>query len=157
MLVRVIRHGCAGHKAEWAGDDAERPLDDEGRRQAAGIRELLADEPVYRLRSSPTRRCVETLEPLADERRLDVQRLIDLAVEAPPGALARLITVDAADGDVMCAHGEAMADVLGRLRADGVDVETEVDDDALLDKGTCWELTVEAGRISHLRHVRPLA
>jgi phosphohistidine phosphatase SixA len=156
MLVRVVRHAHAGHKGDWPGDDAERPLDARGEREAVALGQLLAGEAVHRLRSSPTRRCVDTLAPLADVRRLDVERLLALSLEAPPDELARLLTVDARDGDVVCAHGEAMANVLGQLRAAGVSMEPDLDDDALLDKGTCWELTVEDGRVHRLRHVQPL-
>ena len=65
MLVRLVRHACAGDKHSWAGDDADRPLDDVGRLQALAVAELLGLRPAGRLLSSPTRRCLDTLVPLA--------------------------------------------------------------------------------------------
>ncbi|TDE40473.1 NUDIX hydrolase [Nonomuraea mesophila] len=59
----LVRHGSAGARSEWRGDDAERPLDATGRAQAANLACVL---PAYRpevLVSSPSARCVQTLEP----------------------------------------------------------------------------------------------
>ncbi|WP_236667018.1 MULTISPECIES: NUDIX hydrolase [unclassified Nonomuraea] len=59
----LVRHGSAGSRNEWQGEDAERPLDATGRAHAANLARVL---PAYRpevLVSSPSARCVQTLEP----------------------------------------------------------------------------------------------
>ncbi|GAA1648894.1 8-oxo-(d)GTP phosphatase [Nonomuraea maheshkhaliensis] len=61
----LVRHGSAGSRSEWQGDDAARPLDADGGSQAATLATAL---PAYRpetLLSSPSLRCVQTLEPYA--------------------------------------------------------------------------------------------
>ena len=40
MIVYLVRHARAGHRAQWDGNDTLRPLDERGRRQA----ELLVDQ-----------------------------------------------------------------------------------------------------------------
>lgn len=151
MLVRLVRHACAGHREGWDGDDDERPLDAVGQEQAARLAELLAPTPAGRLLSSPTRRCTETLAPLADRWGVPVEAEASLALDAPTDALLQLVTARAFDGDVLCTHGEAMAALVARL--DGVPI---VGDEAhLLAKGTGWDLTVHDGRVVALRHLVP--
>ncbi|GGO67361.1 NUDIX hydrolase [Nonomuraea cavernae] len=67
----LVRHASAGARQEWGGDDALRPLDPDGRAQAATLANVL---PAYRpetLLSSPSLRCVQTLEPYGMEIGLE--------------------------------------------------------------------------------------
>ncbi|WP_228010696.1 NUDIX hydrolase [Nonomuraea phyllanthi] len=67
----LVRHASAGSRKEWRGDDALRPLDDGGRSEAASLATAL---PAYRpelLVSSPSLRCVQTLEPYGAGIRLE--------------------------------------------------------------------------------------
>ena len=41
MIVYLVRHATAGHRASWDGDDQLRPLDERGVRQAEGLDEAL--------------------------------------------------------------------------------------------------------------------
>ena len=52
----VVRHADAGHRTDWDGDDASRPLSPRGERQADGLRDLLEDSEATRLLASPFRR-----------------------------------------------------------------------------------------------------
>ncbi len=151
MLVRLVRHACAGSREGWDGDDVERPLDAVGRDQAARLAELLAPTPAGRLLSSATRRCTETLAPLADRWGVPVGVEASLALDAPTDALLELVTARPFDGDVLCTHGEAMTKLLDRF--DGVPVVGARGD--LLAKGTGWDLTVRDGRVVALRHLVP--
>jgi phosphohistidine phosphatase SixA len=72
-VILLIRHAWAGHRTDWEGDERPRPLDERGRRQAAALVDLLADYDVDRILSSPAARCVQTVEPLAAARGLDVE------------------------------------------------------------------------------------
>jgi 8-oxo-dGTP diphosphatase len=63
----------AGHRSEWLGDDGVRPLDDHGRSQAEALVEALADYDLDRIVSSPYVRCVQTVEPLAKARGLEME------------------------------------------------------------------------------------
>lgn len=156
MLVRLVRHGRAGHKKEWDGDDSLRPLDALGERNAAALARLLADQPPGRLLSSPTRRCVQTLEPLAAVWDVKVDQDAGLGPDA--GALSALALLGRADeGDVLCTHGEVMSALLERLRADGTEIVNGTRRRSLLTKGTMWELDLEGGHVRRLRHVDPVA
>jgi 8-oxo-dGTP diphosphatase len=158
VRVLVVRHGCAGDKRSWPGPDTERPLDDAGRRLAAALPGLLADRPIARIASSPTRRCVDTVVPLAEARGLAVAGDPGLAPSASDGRLLAAIVDPASAGAVLCTHGEVMAPALRRLRLAGVPIHARHDDAArLLAKGSVWELTVDAGRVTVLHHVEPAA
>ena len=156
MHVLVIRHGCAEDKAEWSGPDPERPLDVAGYRQAAALVTSLIGRPISRIVSSPTKRCVDTVVPLAHARGLQVEEDDRLARHAPgehlmDGALAPQF----ADA-VLCTHGELMSAALEGFRAAGVPIIAERTDDAwLLAKGAGWDVSVEDGRVTGLRHFHP--
>src|SRR5438105_15578727 len=73
MTLLVVRHTRAGSRKEWTGPDIERPLSKKGRRQAEGLVEVLAPYPIERRASSPYVRCIETVEPLAEARGLEIE------------------------------------------------------------------------------------
>lgn len=74
-FVLLIRHG----ENDWVGTDrlaGRTPgvhLNEKGRQQAQRLVELLADQPLDALYSSPLERCLQTVEPLAAARGLTVQ------------------------------------------------------------------------------------
>jgi 8-oxo-(d)GTP phosphatase len=72
-VITLVRHGSAGDRDEWEGDDGLRPLDERGRRQAGQLVDLLAGYKLDRIFSSPAIRCVQTVEPLAEARGLDIE------------------------------------------------------------------------------------
>jgi phosphohistidine phosphatase SixA len=79
--VLVIRHASAGDPKEWEGDDRLRPLDPKGFAQAARLVKLLDGYEISCVLSSPALRCVQTVEPFAQERGLEVQVRDELAEE----------------------------------------------------------------------------
>jgi phosphohistidine phosphatase SixA len=105
VSLLLVRHAWAGHASEWEGDDRERPLDERGRRQAAALVEELGEFELDRIVSSPYVRCVQTVEPLARARGLEIEH--DDAcgahrLEDVPAVLERLRGQNAA----VCAHGD---------------------------------------------------
>lgn len=78
MIVELVPHLDAVDRALWRGEDDERPLSDLGRRQARALIALLSRGPVHALFSSPARRCIQTLEPMAAFTGLSVVPLGDL-------------------------------------------------------------------------------
>jgi phosphohistidine phosphatase SixA len=141
MTIWVVRHGCAGDKDAWTGDDDARPLDAIGREQARAIADRLAPRGPTRLWASPTRRCVDTLAPLADRPGLAVLTTDELRPGGWPDGLLGWLETHAGPGDVICSHGEAMRPALGDLRSRGA-APTGHDDDALVAKGVVWELEI---------------
>ena len=102
--MSIVRHGCAGDSEAWAGDDAERPLDDGGFEQATALASALDDVSVTRLIASPTRRCVQTLQPLSAHVGLDIDHSPRLG---PEGSLIDIVENDWTSllGSVLCTHG----------------------------------------------------
>lgn len=146
VLVFVVRHGCAGWKSEWDGDDAERPLDEAGRAQAEALARVLAERRPRRLRSSPARRCVESLLPLADRLGLEVEVTGRLAVGPPPSDVLALLHEPESDHAVLCTHGEVMEQLLGALRWQGLVVLGDGAGASLLAKGNGWALELGDGQ-----------
>ena len=73
--VLIVRHGTAGSKSRYKGDDRKRPLDKRGRAQAESlVGQLLAFGADDALRRRPRTRCHQTLEPLAEELGVDDPR-----------------------------------------------------------------------------------
>lgn len=80
-MILLVRHASAGDRDEWEGDDRLRPLDKRGLRQAERLVELLARYDLDRILSSPAIRCVQTVEPLAQARGLDIELHDELSEE----------------------------------------------------------------------------
>jgi phosphohistidine phosphatase SixA len=108
MTVILLRHASAGHRKDWGGDDTLRPLDEQGRAQAAALRDELLAHGVTRAVSSPYVRCTQTLEPLGLEVEVD-ERLTE---GAPADETLELL--GSIDGAVACTHGDVIENVLGR-------------------------------------------
>lgn len=66
VRVVLVRHAAAGRRKDFQGPDRLRPLIPRGRRQADHLVPLLAGFAPTRVLSAPVRRCVQTVEPLAD-------------------------------------------------------------------------------------------
>jgi 8-oxo-(d)GTP phosphatase len=149
--VLVVRHALAGVREDWNGDDLARPLDERGRRQAAALVPLLADLPVTDVRSSPARRCTETVDPLGAARGVAIRTDDALLEDADPaGALA--LVRSGTDGLVLCTHGGLLTPLLAALVAEGVPADPTLDG-----KGATWVLEVTDGRVVDARYLPPPA
>ncbi len=93
--VLLVRHGRAGHRESFTGDDVDRPLDAKGRRQAEALVTLLAPFGPGAVHSAPVERCLATVGPLAAALRTTVVLEPLLAEDAyrddPAGARRRLV------------------------------------------------------------------
>jgi 8-oxo-(d)GTP phosphatase len=78
----VLRHSRARSRKSWRHDDRDRPLLAEGAQQAARLTPLLAAYDVRRLVTSTSTRCVQTLEPYAEQRGLRLRAEEGLSEEA---------------------------------------------------------------------------
>lgn len=65
--VLIVRHGTAGRKSRYKGDDRKRPLDKRGRAQAESLVGVLLAFGADTLYAADRVRCEQTLEPLAEE------------------------------------------------------------------------------------------
>ena len=105
MTLLLIRHASAGDRDEWVGDDLPRPLDARGRSQASRLPELLGDYEIVRVLSSPAVRCVQTVDPLARSRGLDIEVHEELGEEQQGEAGAELVRALIGEQAALCIHG----------------------------------------------------
>jgi phosphohistidine phosphatase SixA len=105
MPLLLVRHAWAGDRDAWEGDDRERPLDGRGRRQVEELVERLRPYPIEAILSSPARRCLETVEPLARERGLEIGQRPELSEERQATDGVALVRSLAGCDVVVCRHG----------------------------------------------------
>ena len=112
----VVRHASAGGREDWDVDDAMRPLDGKGRRQARELVERLAPYPIDRIVSSPHVRCVQTVEPLAAARGLEVEISGDLADGAGAERFRSQMEHLRGTAAVLCGHGGEIEALFGKTK-----------------------------------------
>lgn len=145
MPLFLIRHAQAGSRNGFAGDDRLRPLTGRGRHQAADIAGLLLDlvgtGPVT-LRSSPYRRCLETVAPYAAATGLEIRVETWLGEGPSDDAVGFVRSVAPTMGEraeVWCSHGDIIPAVIEMLAAqDGL----KLGPDPRSQKGSIWILEV---------------
>lgn len=148
-----VRHATAGSPGTWTGDDAARPLDGDGSRQAAALATLLACFQPVRALSSPAARCVQTLAPYAAYARIDVEPDELFAVGATwEDTIERLRQLFRAETPaVICGHGESLPALVtwSCVELGGAPMA-----DATLAKGALWVLHLAKGSLVTLEHHR---
>jgi phosphohistidine phosphatase SixA len=105
MSLMLVRHASAAKRDEWDGDDSERPLDERGAEQAAHLPDVLARFPIERIISSPAKRCLDTVAPLAAARGLAVEPREELSEERHQREGHSLVRSLAGQNVVVCGHG----------------------------------------------------
>jgi 8-oxo-dGTP diphosphatase len=143
VSLLVIRHARAGDRSEWEGDDRKRPLDDRGRGQAAELVDELAAFHIERILSSPYDRCVQTVEPLAAQRNLEIELRDELSEERQHDDGVALVRSLAGEPVAVCVHGGLSDAAFGERQRKG---ETLVVDD---------NRVLERRRVPGKGHVRP--
>jgi 8-oxo-dGTP diphosphatase len=173
QTVLVVRHGTAGSKKRFSGNDTKRPLDKKGRAQAeALVGQLLAFGPtdVY---AADKVRCHQTVEPLAEELGVVIVNEPTLTAEAyaenPRRARRRVRQIAGLSDDagratarggarqsnsaggtpVICTQGEVIPDLIEWwCDRDGVRP-----DKSRNRKGSTWVLSLSAGHLLAADHI----
>ena len=135
MRLFVVRHVKAGDRSRWQGPDDQRPASKPGRAQAVALADRLEPENVSALISSPSVRCIQSVEPLADRLGLKVEVDERLAEDAPLAAVLAVVG-DAPDRAVLCIHGDVIPELIEALARRGMVLTTERD----WRKATLWVL-----------------
>ena len=148
--VWVVRHAKAGSRTRFPGNDVERPLPEAGRRQAAGIAQALAEQPVGAIVSSPYLRCLETVASLGARLELPVMTDHGLAEGQPTDALHRWLCRP--EPHVLCTHGDLLEELLRDLACAGV---IDPNDTELLAKGSVWRLDTVGGQVASAHYTPP--
>ncbi len=157
--VLVVRHGTAGSKSRYKGDDRNRPLDKHGRAQAESLVGQLLAFGADTLYAADRTRCQQTLEPFAEELGATIQTEPLLTEEAyaenRKAVRSRFLDIAAADGTpVICSQGKVIPDFISWwCERDGVRP-----DKSRNRKGSTWVMSLFDGRLVAADHIgSPLA
>jgi 8-oxo-dGTP diphosphatase len=144
----LVRHAKAGSRSDFDGDDRDRPLTGPGRRQAAELATRLASVSPSVIASSPYRRCVETVEPLAVAVGGEVQVhevLGEFFTERPAPDVELMSMLHALpDRAVLCSHGDVIPAVIDALTALGMKIEGRPQ----WQKASVWVIERSEGRFA---------
>lgn len=157
--VLIVRHGTAGSKSRFSGDDKLRPLDKKGRAQAEALVAQLSTFGPTDVYSADRVRCHQTVEPLAEELGVTINNEPSLTEEAYADnpKRGRRCVLQIAETDrtpVICTQGKVIPDLIAWwCERDGVRP-----DKSRNRKGSTWVLSLVDGRLIGADHIgSPLA
>jgi phosphohistidine phosphatase len=149
MRLYFMRHGRAANHADWAADDAERPLTSDGRARtleaARGLVALgIAPQAVI---SSPFARARETAEIVATEVGIPLTMEPALAPGADLAALASALDKYGEDAELLLVgHEPDLSALIGTLIAGKHGARVE------MKKGACACIELAPGRLHRNDH-----
>jgi 8-oxo-(d)GTP phosphatase len=157
--ILIVRHGTAGSKSRYKGDDRLRPLDKRGRAQAESLVGQLLAFGADTLYAADRVRCEQTLGPLAEELGVRIHKEPLLTEEAyaedRKPARRRILEIAASGGTpVICTQGKVIPDLI----AWWCDREGVRPDKSRNRKGSTWVLSSWQGHLVAADHIgSPLA
>ncbi len=159
QTVLIVRHGTAGSKSRYKGDDRMRPLDKRGRAQAESLVGQLLAFGANMLYAADRVRCHQTLEPTAEELGAPIHNEPLLTEEAyaedRKAARRRVLEIAATGGTpVICTQGRVIPDLIAWwCERDGVRP-----DKSRNRKGSTWVMSSSQGHLVAADHIgSPLA
>ena len=159
QTVLIVRHGTAGRKARYRGEDRKRPLDSTGRSQAESLVPQLLAFGATNVYAADRLRCIQTVKPLADELGVPITVEATLTEEAyaenPKAAHRRVLEIAASGGTpVICTQGKVIPYLIDWWCA-----RDEVKPAKSRNrKGSTWILSLAEGRLVAADHLpSPLA
>jgi 8-oxo-dGTP pyrophosphatase MutT (NUDIX family)/phosphohistidine phosphatase SixA len=150
----VVRHGTAGRKSRFSGDDTKRPLDKRGRAQAEALVPQLLAFGASDVHAADRLRCHQTVEPLAEELGVTVHNEPALTEESyaknPKRARHRMLRIAEEEGTpVICTQGKVIPDLIAWwCERDGVRADRSRNH-----KGSTWVLSLSGGRLVAADHI----
>ena len=152
--VLIVRHGTAGDKKRFRGDDRLRPLDKNGRAQAEALAGVLLAFGARSLYAADRTRCHQTIEPLAQELGVAITTEPTLTAEAstndPKAARRRVLEIAAGEPTpVICTQGRVIPDLI-RWWCDRDGVRP---DKSRNRKGSAWVLSRYDGKLVAADHL----
>jgi 8-oxo-(d)GTP phosphatase len=154
QTVLVVRHGTAGSKSRFSGDDAKRPLDKRGRAQAEALVGQLMAFGATDVYAADRVRCHQTVEPLAAELGVPIENEPTLTEEAyaknPKRGRNRMLRIAAEGGTpAICTQGKVIPDLIAWwCERDGIRP-----DGSRNHKGSTWVLSLSDGRLVAADHI----
>ena len=152
--VLIVRHGTAGRKSRYKGDDRNRPLDKHGRAQAESLTGLLLAFGASDLHAASRIRCHQTIEPLAEELSVTIRDEPTLTEEAyaenRKRARQRVLEITEKFGTrVICSQGKVIPDLIDWwCQRDGVRP-----DKSRNRKGSVWVMSLSGGKLLAADHI----
>ncbi len=115
--ILLVRHAHAGKRAEYEGDDRQRPLTALGQAQANHLRDVLECYRVRHVLSADVVRCVDTVRPYAARHGIEVEPAPAFAEDAyriePQDARRQLVDLIAArTPTAVCSQGGTIPGLL---------------------------------------------
>lgn len=145
----VVRHAKAGTRHQWTGPDEVRPITRRGRKQADRLVDRFQGLEIQRIVSSPYLRCVQTVEPLARSRGLEVETAPELAEGVDHRTALAFVRGQEPRAVVLCGHGREIDAMVRAFETDGAAVEGSRG----LAKGSVWVLNRQDGRVVSARYL----
>lgn len=148
MSIYLVRHAHAGSRQSSSAHDRYRTLSDKGWKRASKLVDVLAGVDIELILSSPATRCVQTVEPLATARGLQIVEHDDLWEDAATADVMAILEKHRDTETVICSHGnlipvvvEQLADAGARVRGRGCE------------KGSIWVLDHNGRAFSHATYI----
>ncbi|MGV0627086.1 8-oxo-(d)GTP phosphatase MutT1 [Mycolicibacter minnesotensis] len=151
--VLIVRHGTAGRRSRFSGDDRLRPLDKTGRAQAEALTGQLLAFGATSVYAADRVRCQQTVEPLAAELGVAVHNEPTLTeesyAESPKAARRRVVEIAGLGGTpVICTQGKVIPDLIAWwCDRDGISP-----DKSRNRKGSTWVLSLSGGKLVAADH-----
>ena len=152
--VLIVRHGTAGSKSRFSGDDKIRPLDKKGRAQAEALVAQLSSFGATDVYAADRVRCHQTVEPLAEELGVTINNEPTLTEEAyadnPKRGRRRILQIAGSHPTpVICTQGKVIPDLVAWwCERDGIRP-----DKSRNRKGSTWVLSLVEGRLIAADHI----
>lgn len=146
--VLVVRHGTAGRRSRYKGDDRKRPLDKRGRAQAESLVAQLMAFGATTLYAADRVRCHQTIEPLAQEldQVIHNEPLLTEESYAADHKATRKRVLEIADGPgnpVICTQGKVIPGLIAWW-CERAKVRPETSGNR---KGSTWVLSLSGGEL----------
>jgi len=152
--VLIVRHGTAGSKSRFSGDDKIRPLDKKGRAQAEALVAQLSTFGPTDVYAADRVRCHQTVQPLAEELGVIISNEPTLTEEAyadnPKRGRRRAVQIAGSHRTpVICTQGKVIPDLIAWwCDRDGVRP-----DKSRNRKGSTWVLSLVDGHLIAADHI----
>lgn len=151
----LLRHAKALDRKEWSGDDEDRPLTEDGRRQ---VQKLIKTMHVYGLTSIHTSdaiRCLDTAKPIADALGVELvvnSKLSEYEYHRDGKSAAKYIKglFEQDERVLVCGHNPILTKIIKKM-ARRLDMYQE---DFSLGKGDAFILHRSKGKIRDLDHLK---
>ncbi len=147
MDLYLIRHAHAGSRSADP-HDKYRPLSDKGWERANALASIFDTVKIGRVLSSTATRCVQTVEPLAKSKKLEVIEHSILWEGSDISDVLDLLDSVADKPTVLCSHGDIIPGVIEALADDGVAVKGRG-----CEKGSIWVVTYSGKGVKKARYV----